>query len=67
MKLELTDTQARHLAQFLKRVGFADFERCARDQDEAYAMQEAAGGCGERWPRWVTSRGNKSVSKRHLY
>ena len=44
MKLELTDTQARHLAQFLKRVGFADFERCARDQDEAYAMQEAAGG-----------------------
>ena len=43
LTVELTEAQARDLAQFLKRVGFSEFERNARDEDEAYAMQEAAG------------------------
>ena len=40
--VELTDAQAWHLAQFLKRVGFADFRSNAQDNDEAYAMRDAA-------------------------
>ena len=40
--VELTDAQAWHLAQFLKRVGFTDFRSNAQDDDEAYAMDEAA-------------------------
>ena len=43
LTVELTEARARDLAQFLKRVGFSEFERNARDEDEAYAMQEAAG------------------------
>lgn len=39
---ELTDSQAWNLAQFLKRVGFSDFRSNARDDDEAYAMRDAA-------------------------
>ena len=40
--VELTDAQAWHLAQFLKRVGFSDFRSNAQDNDEAYAMRDAA-------------------------
>jgi hypothetical protein len=39
---ELTDSQAWNLAQFLKRIGFSDFRNNARDDDEAYAMRDAA-------------------------
>jgi hypothetical protein len=39
---ELTDTQAWHLAQFLKRLGVSDFRSKATDDAEAYAMQDAA-------------------------
>jgi hypothetical protein len=39
---ELTDAQAWHLAQFLKRIGFSDFRSKAPDDPEAYAMQDAA-------------------------
>jgi hypothetical protein len=39
---ELTDAQAWHLAQFLKRMGVSDFRSKATDDAEAYAMQDAA-------------------------
>jgi hypothetical protein len=39
---ELTDSQAGHLAQFLKRLGFSDFRSKATDDAEAYAKQDAA-------------------------
>lgn len=39
----LTDGEAWNLAQFLKRVGFSDFRTNAQDDDEAYAMRDAAG------------------------
>ena len=42
LAVELTDTQAWHLAQFLKRVGFSDFRTNAQDDEEAYAMRDAA-------------------------
>ena len=42
LAVTLTDAQARHLAQFLKRVGFSDFRSNAQDDDEAYAMRDAA-------------------------
>ena len=42
LAVTLTDTQAWHLAQFLKRVGFSDFRSNAQDNDEAYAMRDAA-------------------------
>lgn len=38
----LTDGEAWNLAQFLKRVGFSDFRTNAQDDDEAYAMRDAA-------------------------
>jgi len=38
----LTDSEAWNLAQFLKRVGFSDFRTNAQDDDEAYAMRDAA-------------------------
>lgn len=38
----LTDAEAWNLAQFLKRVGFSDFRTNAQDDDEAYAMRNAA-------------------------
>jgi len=41
LEVELTDDQAWNLAQFVKRVGFADVRTNAVDQDEAYAMLEA--------------------------
>jgi hypothetical protein len=42
LAMELTDAEAWHLAQFLKRVGFSDFRSNAQDDDEAYAMRDAA-------------------------
>ena len=42
LAVELTDAQAWNLAQFLKRVGFSDFRTNAQDDDEAYAMRDAA-------------------------
>ena len=42
LAVTLTDAQAWHLAQFLKRVGFSDFRGNAQDNDEAYAMRDAA-------------------------
>ncbi len=42
LAVELTDAQAWHLAQFLKRVGFSEFRSNAQDEDEAYAMRDAA-------------------------
>ncbi len=36
--VELTDQEAQDYAQFLKRVGFADYRSNAVDQDEAYRM-----------------------------
>ena len=42
LAVTLTDAQAWHLAQFLKRVGFSDFRSNAQDNDEAYAMRDAA-------------------------
>jgi hypothetical protein len=44
---QLTDAQARHFAEFLKRTGFSDFRSKARDDAEAYAMQEAANQVAE--------------------
>jgi dissimilatory sulfite reductase (desulfoviridin) alpha/beta subunit len=41
LAVELTDAQAWHLAQFLKRVGFAEFRNNAQDDDEAYGMRDA--------------------------
>lgn len=40
--VELTDAEAYHLAQFLKRVTFQDFMANAQDKDEAHAMCGAA-------------------------
>lgn len=42
LAVELTAAQAWNLAQFLKRVGFSDFRTNAQDDDEAYAMRDAA-------------------------
>ncbi|MGE0853596.1 MAG: hypothetical protein AB7O44_28950 [Hyphomicrobiaceae bacterium] len=42
LAVELTDAQAWNLAQFLKRVGFSDFRTNAQDDEEAYAMRDAA-------------------------
>lgn len=42
LTVELTDAEAWHLAQFLKRAGFSDFRTNAQDDDEAYAMRDAA-------------------------
>ncbi len=41
IEVEFTDAQARHLAQFLKRVGFSEFLKHAQSEDEAYAMSDA--------------------------
>jgi len=40
--VNLTDFDAWHLAQWLKRVCFSDFRHNAVDEDEAYAMRDAA-------------------------
>ena len=42
LAVELTDAQAWHLAQFLKCVGVSEFRSNAQDEDEAYAMRDAA-------------------------
>ena len=42
LAFELTDAEAWNLAQFLKRVGFSDFRSNAVDDQEAYAMRDAA-------------------------
>lgn len=38
----MSEAEAWNLAQFLKRVGFSDFRANAQDDDEAYAMRNAA-------------------------
>ncbi len=40
--VNLTDFDAWNLAQWLKRVSFSDFRSNATDNDEAYAMRDAA-------------------------
>jgi hypothetical protein len=42
LAFDLSDAEAWNLAQFLKRVGFGAFRECAQDNDEAYAMRDAA-------------------------
>jgi hypothetical protein len=42
LTVQITETQAWDLAQFLKRAGFSDFMSCAVDKDEAYRMIDAA-------------------------
>jgi predicted outer membrane lipoprotein len=42
LRAQLTDAQAWNLAQFLKRVGFSEFRANAQDENEAYAMRDAA-------------------------
>lgn len=42
LDIELTDGEAWSIAQFFKRAGFTDFRRNAQDEDEAYAMRDAA-------------------------
>jgi cytochrome c len=42
LDLELTDEEAWSIAQFFKRASFSDFRRNAQDEDEAYAMRNAA-------------------------
>jgi hypothetical protein len=42
LTVELSDLEAWNLAQFLKRVGFSEFRGNAQDDDEAYAMRDAA-------------------------
>ena len=42
ISVELTNSQALALAQFLKRVTFDDFRRRALNEDDAYEMQSAA-------------------------
>jgi hypothetical protein len=39
--VELTDSQAMALAQFVKRVGWQEFRSCAVDDDEAYSIRSA--------------------------
>jgi len=42
LMVPLSDQEAWDLAQFLKRVGYAEFRSNAVDDDEAYRMQSAA-------------------------
>ena len=48
LTVDLTDAEALHLAQFLKRVTFSDFRSNAQDDDEAYAMRDADAGYAPR-------------------
>ena len=41
--VELTDPQALALAQFVKRLTFAEARACAVDEDEAYRIVDAVG------------------------
>ncbi len=43
LRVPLSEQEAWDLAQFLKRVGYAEFRSNAVDDDEAYRMQSAAG------------------------
>lgn len=43
MHLELTDDQAYALSQFVKRVGWQEWQQNAVDDDEAALMREAFG------------------------
>lgn len=43
VSVSLTDDEAWNLAQFLKRVSFSDFRGNAENDEEAYAMRNAAG------------------------
>jgi len=40
--VDFSGIEAEAFAQFLKRVGFADFRSLAKDDQEAYLMQDAA-------------------------
>ena len=40
--VELSDTEAWNLAQFLKRVGYSDFRAKAQDDSEAFGMRDAS-------------------------
>ncbi|MBW2011201.1 MAG: hypothetical protein JRI32_06030 [Deltaproteobacteria bacterium] len=40
--VEMTESEAMALAQFLKRVGFTDFRSNAVSEDEAYTMIDAS-------------------------
>jgi hypothetical protein len=42
LRVPLSEQEAWDLAQFLKRVGYAEFRSNAVDDDEAYRMQSAA-------------------------
>jgi hypothetical protein len=42
LRVELTATEAENLAQYLKRAGVSDYRAKARDDEEAYAMRDAA-------------------------
>lgn len=42
IKVLLTADEAESLVQYLKRVGFSDYRRLARDEAEGYAMLVAA-------------------------
>lgn len=41
ISLEIPNEQARAYAEFLKRVGFSDYQGLAKDETEAYTMQAA--------------------------
>ncbi len=41
VELDLSDTQALALAQFVKRVTWSDFRACAVDDAEAYLIGDA--------------------------
>ena len=43
VSVELTDAQALALAQFVKRLTFAEARACAIDDDEAYRITDAVG------------------------
>jgi hypothetical protein len=42
LHVELTDTEAENLAQYLKRAGFSEYRAKAKNDEEAYAMRDAA-------------------------
>lgn len=41
IKVELNESQAIALAQFVKRAGWTEFRQCAVNDDEAYLISDA--------------------------
>ena len=41
LTVQITETQAHHAAQFLKRAGWTEYRACAVDNEEAYAIRDA--------------------------